>query len=242
MATITTTDRSTEAEGDQRVILSGVGWEGYRALLRLKGDRRCPRVIYLDGSVILVSPSPSHENMSRLLGLFVFVLSEELDVPCISTRSTTFRRRSRRGGVEPDESFYFGNRDRIRGKKRISLRTDPPPDLAVEVVVSHGAGRAIEVYRRFGVPEVWVCDRSRLTILRLGDDGRYAEAERSLAFRVLAASEIHPWVTRDQDDSDQAWARELRRWVAEVLVPRRREPATNAEPPAPVDPPENQES
>ena len=52
-------------------------------------------------------------------------------------------------------------RNRVRGKKKLSLKIDPPPDLAIEVVQSHDADAAIEVYRRFKVPEVWVYDATR---------------------------------------------------------------------------------
>ncbi len=210
-----------EQEGDQRVVLRGVDWDGYAMLLRLKGDRRDPKMIYLDGSVILVSPSDVHHQLAEILGLFVFVLAEELDIPCKAAGSATFRRQSEEGGVEGDKTFYFTNLDRIRGKKELKLPADPPPDLAIEVVVSHDADDAIEVWRRFGVPEVWVCTQQQLTILRLGANDQYAESGRSLAFPVLEPGEIHAWASRDQDENDLAWAKELRRWVKQVRVPRR---------------------
>ncbi len=224
MTTATATPaQSIESDADQCVVFPDVGWKGYATLLKLRGERRQPRMVYLDESVTLVSPSYLHELMTRLAGLFVFVIAEELEIPCRGARSTTLRRRSKKGGVEGDETFYFTNLDRMRGKRTLNLRTDPPPDLAIEVVISHDADDAVEVYRRLGVREVWICDQCRVTILRLGEDGQYAESERSEMIPTLRAAEIHPWVTRNQDDSDQAWARELRRWVAEVLAPRYQE-------------------
>jgi hypothetical protein len=103
------------------------------------------------------------------------------------------------------------------------LKVDPPPDLAIEVVVSHDADDAVEVYRRFRVPEVWICDENQRTILVLQSDGHYVPSERSRAFGFLTASESHSWVSRSQDSSDAAWIKELRRWVAEVLAPRQKE-------------------
>ena len=107
---------------------------------------------------LLMSPSYSHERLKERLGMFVMVVVDELDIPCIAAGSTTFRRRQarrRRGrsDVLPRE------RGRVRGKKKIDLRRDPPPDLAIEVVCTHDADERVEVYRRLGVPEVWVCDR-----------------------------------------------------------------------------------
>jgi Uma2 family endonuclease len=215
--------RSDQIEGDQCVVLRDIGWEGYSKLLKIRGERSVPRMIYLDGSLLLKSPSFSHERLKKLLGAFVLVLAEELDIPLIMAGSTTFRRRAKRGGVEGDEVYYLTNLDRIRGKKKISLRVDPPPDLAIEVVVTHDAEDAIEVYRRFKVPEVWICEVSRLTILCLEASGRYAKSEHSRAFPVLTADEIHAWVSRQNDESDMAWTKDLRRWVREVLAARHRE-------------------
>jgi Uma2 family endonuclease len=221
MATISTTRTATDAEGDQRVVLAGVGWEGYRTLLKLRGERRSPRMVYLDGNVTLMSPSYLHEFLRIRLGRFVTELLFGLRIDHLPSGSTTFRRRPRKGGVEADHSYYLTNLDRIRGKQKLHLRDDPPPDLAIEVVVRHDAEHSVEVYRRFGVREVWICDEDRLTILRLGEDGHYTESNQSVVSPSLSADEIHSWVTRDQDEL--AWMEDLRRWVGEVLAPRHRE-------------------
>ena len=99
--------------------------------------------------------------------------------------STTFRRRAKTGGVEGDQTYYLANEARIRGKDKLHLKTDPPPDLAIEAVHSHEADAAIEVYRRFKVPEVWICDEAGLVILVLQPNGRYAESPTSAAFPFL---------------------------------------------------------
>ncbi|HKM55403.1 MAG TPA: hypothetical protein VJY33_18505, partial [Isosphaeraceae bacterium] len=69
----------------------------------------------------------------------------------------------------------------------------------------------------------WVCEASRLTILCLEASGRYAKSERSRVSPVVTASEIHAWATRQNEESDTAWTKDLRRWVREVLAPRHRE-------------------
>src|SRR4051794_19621880 len=178
-----TTDRTLNADGDQCVEFRDVDWKGYSALLRMRGEFPAPRMIYLDGSLFLVSPSFSHEYLTERFGWLVLVLVEELDLPCVPSRSTTFRRRTKRGGVEGDLSYYLASESRVRGKQRIDLKIDPPPDLAVEVVATHEAVAALEVYRRIKVPEVWVYD-GELTILALQPDGRYAKTGRSVAFPI----------------------------------------------------------
>ena len=170
---------------------SGHRLEGVFTILRLRGERRVPRMIYLDGSLLLVSPSYTHECLKERLGLFVMEVVVGLDIPCISPGSTTFRRRTKRGGVEGDETYYLANAGSNPRQEGDRPATDPPPDLAIEAVDTHDADEAVEVYRRFGVPEVWVCDQDQLTILVLQQDGRYAASESEPGLPVLTAAEIH---------------------------------------------------
>jgi Uma2 family endonuclease len=220
MATTLTT-RPESVAGDQCVVLAGVDWKGYSMMLRLRGERGMPRMVYLDGELFLMSPSFSHERLKERLGDLVKAVVDVLDIPCVTAAQTTFRRRKRRGGVEADHSFYLANEERVRGKERINLRVDPPPDLAIEAVYSHDADAAIEVHRRLGVPEVWVCDQFDLTILVRQANRRYAESPTSVVLPFLTAAEISDWVHRPQTSSETEWRRDLRRWVSETLPGRR---------------------
>jgi Uma2 family endonuclease len=224
MATIAgTSTTNSGADGDQRVVLRGVGWKGYLTLLRLRGEHPRPKVIYLDGDVHLMSPSFAHEFLKKRLGHLVMVVVEELDIPCIPSGETTFRRKKKNGGVEGDESFYLTNLEPIlakKGKADIHLRRDPPPDLVIEAVNTHEAGAAVEVWRRFRVPEVWVCGGDSFTILALQEDNHYAESRTSVAFPFLTASEIHEWANRPQNGSETEWIKALRKWVAGTLAER----------------------
>jgi Uma2 family endonuclease len=212
--------RIRDGEGDQCVALRDIGWKGYCTLLRLRGERPMPKMVYLDGTVWLMSPAFPHERLKKRLGWIVEVIVEEFDIPCIAAASTTFRRRAKRGGVEGDQSYYLANEKRVRGKNKLHLKTDPPPDLAIEAVHSHDADVAIEVYRRFKVPEVWVCDEDEMVILILQPNGRYARSTTSLAFPFLSAVEIYEWVSKPQTESDTEWIKQLRTWVKRTLKRR----------------------
>ena len=219
--------RTAESDRDQCVVLRDIGWEGYSAVLKLRGDRPVPRMVYLDGSVLLMSPSYPHEHSKERLGRFVTEVVRWLKIPCNPSGSTTFRRRARRGGAEGDLSYYLAHEALIRGKKRIDLRVDPPPDLVIEVVETHPADAAIEVFRRLRVPEVWICGRDELTILILRG-GRYVQSDRSAAFPFLTADEIFAWVRRPETGSENQWLDDLYHWVLEVLIPRVRQPEGGA--------------
>ena len=42
-------------EGDQCVTMRGLDWKGYLTMLRLRGERSVPRMVYLDGDLLLAS-------------------------------------------------------------------------------------------------------------------------------------------------------------------------------------------
>ena len=190
-------------------------------MLKVRGERSAPRIIYLDGMDWITSPAYFHEHLAERLGRLVMVLAEELDIPCAPSGSTTFRRRKKRGGVEGDETFYLANEARIRGKKKINLRDDPPLDLAIEAVNTHAADAALEIYRRLRTPEVWVCDEDSLNIHVLQPNGRYQLSATSLAFPFLQATEILASARRTQTGSETTWIKDLRRWVREELAQRK---------------------
>ena len=224
MATITAPTTATEPTGDQCIVMRGVGWKGYKAVLRVRGERSYPRMVYLDGDLFLMSPAQPHEWIKGRLGRLVMVVVEELDIDCIPAGSTTFRRRLKKGGVEADESFYLSNSARVRGRTDLNLRRVPPPDLVIEAVNTHGAEESVEVWRRFGVPEVWVCDGDTLQILSLQPDGSYAEVSSSPAFPYLPAVEMLEWVNKPlaESETETTWMKQLRAWVRDVLEPRAR--------------------
>ncbi len=191
MSTATAIIESTrDAEGDQCVALRDIGWNGYLTLLRLRRERPAPRMVYLDGTVWLMSPSFPHERLKTRLDWFVTEVVVALNIPFVAAGSTTFRRRAKNGGVEGDQTYYLANEARIRGKDNLHLKNDPPPDLAIEAVHSHDADAAVEVYRRFRVPEVWICNVAKVVILVLQPNGRYAPSATSAAFPFLAADRV----------------------------------------------------
>lgn len=218
----------TETGRDQCVVLRDVEWEDYETLLRVRGDRSVPRMVYLDGSLFLMSPSFPHEHIEARFGSLVTILVMELRVPYTPSGATTFRRRAKKGGVEPDLSYYFANQASIRGKPDIDLGADPPPDLVIEVVWTHKADASVEVHRRFGVPEVWVWERDRLRMLHLDSSGEYVPADHSLAFPALRLGEIESWISKPVEDNEMTWLIEFQDWVRRVLAPRRREGETGA--------------
>jgi Uma2 family endonuclease len=201
------------------LVLDGVSWELYEHLLKEIGDRPL-RLTYDNGELEIMSPLPEHEYGKEAIGNLVKVMLEELDVPRQDAGNTTFRRRAKKKGLEPDTCFYIQSQPLIIGKKRINLPKDPPPDLAVEIDITHRSIPRLPIYAALGVPEIWRYDGEKIQCLLL-DKGKYNESEFSRAIRKLRVKDLLPFVRIAEEKCDQtaatkafrAWLRkQLRKW------------------------------
>jgi Uma2 family endonuclease len=215
------TARKLEAE--QRVVLRGVGWEGYETLLRMVGDGHVR--LACDGEdVELMSPSRDHEAYAALIGRIIDTVTEELDIPCQSLRSTTWRKRAKEKGLEADDCYYLSSLDRIRGKRgNLDLAVDPPPDLAVEVEISRSALNRMEIYAALGVPEVWRFDGEIFTVQLLRADRFYELSQSSRAFGFLPIGDIPGRLLDAQFPDEMRWGKACRAWVRDVVAPHFRD-------------------
>jgi hypothetical protein len=75
---------------DQRVMLHGVPWSHYEVMLALKGDASVPRMSYLQGSLELMNPSLSHEQIKSTIGRLIETYALEVG----SSSEATARGRS----------------------------------------------------------------------------------------------------------------------------------------------------
>ena len=200
----------TLAPPEQIVQLSGISWQTYEALLADIGDRQI-RLTYNRGNLEIMVPSPEHERFKTIMGRFVETLAEELDVKIEPLGSTTFKR-PELSGAEPDECFYIQNISAIKGKKRIDLNQDPPPDLVVEIDITSRSENSLQVYADLGVPEVWIYNGARFRINRL-ENGEYVEGEISLAFPSLPILEIVRFLGQAETMDYLELVKAFRNWV-----------------------------
>jgi Uma2 family endonuclease len=229
MATVSRT-RTAQGSTEPRFVLYGVGWQGYETMLKLVGDRAV-RLTYDRGNLELMSPSQHHERFKTLVGILVQALAEELDIPCIGAGSTTWRREDLDRGLEPDECFYlFDHAERYKDKT-IELGADPPPDLAVEIDITHSSLDRQGIYAALRVPEVWRFDGSHLRIYRLRPDGSYEGLAASPSFPFLPSDEIARRLREGETMVDSRWGRQVREWIRNELAPRYRAPQREPERP-----------
>lgn len=211
--------------GDQRLMIPNLSWEEYVAINDAIVERPSVRMIYCDGRLTLLTESRKHGWASRCLLLLVTAISQGLKIPCEVAGSATFRRRVKRGGVEGDETFYFGaNAEVMKGSKDIDLTKQPPPDLVIEIEVSHSADDAVIVWGRLRVPEVWRFDPIALECTFWGrrQDGTYEPRETSLAFPMLTPADVLEQMGLADELGYGEWNERLGRWVRRVIVPRKR--------------------
>jgi hypothetical protein len=86
----------------------------------------------LNQALEIISPLLEHDEDGRFLARLAITLTEELGLPIMTGGSVTMRRRRRRRGLEADDSFWIANAHKMAGRRRFNLRSDPPPDLALE--------------------------------------------------------------------------------------------------------------
>jgi Uma2 family endonuclease len=144
----------------------------------------------------------------------VDVVVQVLDLRVDSLGSSTFRREDIARGFEPDSCFYVTNAHRVRGKKRIDLTVDPPPDLVIEIDIASSSIPKAPIFARIGVPEVWRFDGKSLRMWKLEDED-YVAIDRSLSFPILTSAALEDFLAKSQEWEDYPrLARFIRDWVA----------------------------
>ena len=202
----------------QKLILDNVSWDGYTRLLR-EFEYRHMRLTYDRGTLEIMTVSHQHESVGRFLGRMVVTLTEELNLPIKGGGSTTFRKRKKEKGLEADNCYWIAHESAVRGKSIIKLSIDPPPDLAIEVDISHSSMNRMRIYASIKVPEVWRHDRNGLAFLILNALGKYDSVAVSPTFPLpIAPADLMPFLAmRDQMD-ENAVIRQFRAWIRAKLA------------------------
>ncbi|MDB5321935.1 MAG: hypothetical protein JWN40_3566 [Phycisphaerales bacterium] len=198
-------------DGIQHIVLENATWELYDQLLREMGDRPI-RINYDQGRLEMMSPLPEHEEVKGIIGRLVKELTIALDMEIKSLGSTTFRREDKAKGLEPDECFYFKNEKKMRGRKRLNLKKDPPPELVVEIDITHRSVDREPIYAALGVREIWRWDGTKLECLELAA-GAYRLRTKSLVFPFLTPADLTRFIRMRTRVGENAINRKFRDWV-----------------------------
>ncbi|MBH8564897.1 Uma2 family endonuclease [Nostoc sp. CENA67] len=194
-----------------QLLIKNISWSAYKHILAELGENRSSRISYSQGMLEIMAPLPEHEVAKVIIGDLVKIILEELDIEFWSLGSTTFDQEKMDVGVEPDDCFYIQNEAAVRGKDRINLTVDPPPDLAIEIYIT--SRTRFNNYEVLGVPELWRWNGTQLEINVLSN-GKYIKSPSSSIFLNLPIAQVIPeYLIRSKIDGRNAAMKAFRAWV-----------------------------
>ena len=217
MVTTTSTPVEQQTTPENRVILKGVSWSTFKALLADVGDDRAWRIAYDGGVLEIRMPYLEHEVPKGLIESFIEATADELEIEVMKAGSLTLEREDLTRAVEPDTCFYIQNEASVRGKRDINLPEDLPPDLAIESDYTNSSVNKDSIYAALGVPELWRYRRESLQVYQLVE-GKYEKCDRSLAFSFLPVAEIPGFIDQSRTVGQRAAVRLFRQRIKEILL------------------------
>ena len=198
---------------EKRVTFYNLSWRSYEQILDALGNNRAARLTYYKGTLETVSPLEEHESASDRIGILIHTLTEELNLNIKSMASTTLNKPELKIGAEPDKCYYIQNEPAVRGKK-VDLAIDPPPDLVVEVDITHTDINKNQLYQEMKVSEFWRYNGKVLTIYLLSEE-QYQESETSPTFPLLTKSKIYEFLAECDTQGETQTKRAFRTWLRE---------------------------
>jgi Uma2 family endonuclease len=200
---------------EARVVLRGVSWQTFKALMADIGEDRSCRIAYDQGILEIRVPYEQHEEPKILISSFVEALADELEIEIRQLGSLTLEREDLTRAVEPDTCFYIQNELQVRGKE-IKLPNVPPPDLVVESDYTHSSLNKFNIYASLGIPELWRYRKQSLQVYQLVE-GKYEKMDKSLAFPCIPIAEIPGFIEQSKTIGQRAAVRLFRAKIREVL-------------------------
>ena len=212
MESVLTLKEMALAAINQKLILQGVGWDFYEEILKEFEDSNALHFAYDDGFLEVEVPTLKHEKPKGLLADLVKFICLELQIDYVDAGQTTFRKKSKAKGVEPDTGFYIQNESKVRGLLEIDLQKDPPPDLVIEVDVTSPSLDKMPIYAALGVPEVWLYKGERVEFYRLESE-EYREIENSIALPILSGKQATEFLLAGLSEGSSKWFQMVIDWA-----------------------------
>ncbi len=204
-----------EIPAGNQLLLRNVDWESFEQLLEELGDNRGTRLSFSDNTVEIMAPMAAHEDDKHIIGRLVEIILDEMELEFRPLGATTFKNKKMSKAVEPDECFYIQNETKIRGKDRIDLEQDPPPDLAIEIDLT--SRTHFNNYEKLGVPELWRFNGKSLNINIL-ENGIYIQSNTSRQFPNIPLQEAIPrFITESRTHGRTKMIKSFKVWLKEYL-------------------------
>jgi Uma2 family endonuclease len=108
----------------------------------------------------------------------------------------------------------------MRGKDKWQAEKDPPPDLAIEIDITHSSLDRMGIYAALRVPEVWRCTAKSLRAFRLGPDGRYHPRDASTLVPFVPLGEVFHFLQQGENEDETSLLKRFVSWVRTEVLPR----------------------
>jgi Uma2 family endonuclease len=190
------------AIGEERLVLRDITWEGYLQILAALPESRGARLTYDDGVLEITVPLEEHEFSADNIAYFLLTLVELVGLRLKSMGSTTMKYPGLKKGAEPDKAFYIRNHALVKGRT-VDFAQDPPPDLVVEVDITHTDIQKNQFYARLAVQEFWRFNGKVLRIYQLQNDV-YVEVDRSPTFPQMPKEWLYDFLKTAKKDEIEA--------------------------------------
>jgi len=200
---------------EQRVTFHHLTWDRYQQILKALGEHRSSRLIYDRGKLEITMPLEDHEFFVRMIERIILCLIFETQGKIKTMGSTTLDYPNLERGAEPDNAYYLQNQPKVKGRN-VDFSQDPPPDLVVEVDITHSDINKLALYAAIGIPEFWRFNGEELQIYQLTPQG-YQEVETSPSFPGFPKDRFYQFLTEAREDEIQA-ERNLRNWIQENMT------------------------
>lgn len=205
-------DSTSQVDGEQRVLIPDVSWDFYKRFCDEIGERPL-QLSFTEGMLQIMVTNPPHEFYKKVLAKLLEVTVLECNIPVRSGGNMTFQRDDLKKGFEPDECWWIANERIARGKSKFNWEKDPPPDLAIEIEISHSLVNRISIYAAIGVPEIWRFNGKELRFCLLQENGEYLENESSLSIPFLKPGDLLPYLALDDQRDETTRLRQYIRWL-----------------------------
>src|SRR5262249_9318093 len=95
----------------------------------------------------------------------------------------------------------------------LDFAVDPPPDVAVEIDITHGSIPKLPIYAGLGIPEVWRYDGKAVTIFLLEQD-RYVETDASRALPMITTEVLARSLARMREENEFQAMLAFEEWIS----------------------------
>ena len=199
-------------------VLEKVSWNTYQHIWKALEGRHV-FATYHKGRLELMVTSFMHESSKKLIARLLEQMSMELNIPMFGVGSVTCQNKDLELGFESDECYFVRNQPAgvTRLKRPLDLRCDAPPDLAIEVEITHRVIEREKIYAEAGVKELWRYDGENLRFFHLGRAG-FRRRPRSKHFPFLRPENLEVFLRREGDQTQHEIVRAFQTWVRQNLA------------------------